>query len=215
MPHNAADLVQRELALTPKARSVAVFFGLNILVGLVNLQLRRTQFRTVGHHMYLSFEASKNGRPAPNFSTQSTTDPIQVIFSLVTIVALVVVLIWQFRAASAARSLGYPAQHSPGWGVGCWFVPIVNLWMPYQAIRDCLAPDDPHRRLVLHWWLIVLGAELLLIAATAAALVSSPVALGISLVGAMFGLGLIATAPRVVVAISAAHRATLSPQRGV
>ncbi len=181
MPPNAADLVQREVALAPRARIAMAFFGLNILVGLVNLQLRRTQFRAVGHQMHLSFEASRNGNPAPTFSTQSTTDPLQVIISLVTIVALVVALIWQFRATSAARSLGYPAKHSPGWGVGCWFVPIVNLWMPYQAIRDCLAPDDPHRQIVLRWWLIVLGAEVFLLAATVAALISSPVALGVSL----------------------------------
>jgi hypothetical protein len=215
VPPNTADLVQREMALTPRARTAIAFFGLNVLVGLLNLQLRRTQFRAVGHQMHLSFEASRNGRPVPTFSTQSTTDPIQVIVSLVTIVALVVVLMWQFRAASAARSLGYPAKHSPGWGVGCWFVPIVNFWMPYQAIRDCLPPDDPQRQLVLRWWLIVLGAEVLLFAASVAALLSSPVALGISLVGALFGLGLIATAPRVVVAISAAHQATLPPPRGV
>jgi Domain of unknown function (DUF4328)/Protein of unknown function (DUF2510) len=214
-PPNVADLVQREVALTPRARTVVVFFGLDILVGLVNLQLRRTQFRAVGHQMHLSFEASRNGRPVPAFTTQSTTDPLQVIFGLVTTVAFVILLIWQFRAASAARSLGYPAKHSPGWGVGCWFVPIVNFWMPYQAIRDCLPPNDPHRPLVLRWWLIALGAQLFLVAATLAALLSSPVALGISLVGAMFALGLTAIAPRVVVAISAAHQATLPPSRGV
>jgi Domain of unknown function (DUF4328)/Protein of unknown function (DUF2510) len=214
-PPNVADLVQREVALTPRARAAVVFFGVNILVGLVNLQLRRTQFRDVGHQMHLSFEASRNGRPVPAFTTQSTTDPLQVIFSLVTTVAVVILLIWQFRAASTARSLGYPAKHSPGWGVGCWFVPIVNFWMPYQAIRDCLPPNDPHRPLVLRWWLIALGAQLFLVAATVAALLSSPVALGISLVGAMFALGLIAIAPQVVGAISAAHQATLPPSRGV
>ncbi len=214
-PAYSTFLTDRELASTPLARIASAFFGINFLVGLISLQLRRTQYRDVGHQMHLSFEASRNGRPVPALSTQSTTDPIQVIFSFITIAALVLVLIWQYRAATAARSLGYPSQHSPGWGVGCWFVPIVNLWMPYQAIRDCLAPNDPHRPLVLRWWFIALGAELFLIAATVAAFISSPVALGISIVGAMFGLGLIATAPRVIVAISEAHRAALPTQRGV
>ncbi len=202
------------MTLTPLARTAITFFGLYILVGFLNLQLRRSQFRALGHQMHLTFEASRNGSPVPTFPRQSTTEPIQLIVGLFTLVALVVVLIWQFRAATAARSLGYPAKHSPGWGVGCWFVPIVNFWMPYQAIRDCLPPDDPHRHLVLRWWLLIVGAEVVLTAATAAALISSPVALGISLVGALFGLALVATAPRVVVAISTAHEAHITAPGG-
>jgi hypothetical protein len=72
------------------------------------------------------------------------------------IFAVVTFLIWQYRAASAARALGLPAARSPGWGVGCWFVPVVNLWMPMQALRDCLPPGHARRRLA--WKLLAAWA---------------------------------------------------------
>jgi hypothetical protein len=212
-PPNAADLVHSERAMTQTARVAVIFFGLYTLSTLLDLQIRRSAFRALGHQIRVAFDASRNGQPVPTISTQSTTDPLELIIGLAAAVALVFALIWQFRAASAARALGYPAKRSPGWGVGCWFVPIVSWWMPYQAIRDCLAPDDPHRPLVLRWWLLWIGAQLLTAAATVAALSSSHVALGVSIVAAMLVLAVIATGRQVVATISAAHEAALSAPR--
>jgi hypothetical protein len=212
-PLSATDVVSREIAMTPIARVAAAFFGINLLIGLVNLQLNRSALLAQGRRIRVIYDAAENGRHTPSFTTQSTTDPLQVIFGLIGIAALVVALMWQHRAASSARALGLRATHSPAWGVGCWFVPIVNFWMPYQAIRDCLAPDDPHRALVLRWWLTGISAELLLLAAHVAAWFSSSVALGISIPAALFGLGLLASAPQVVGAISAAHRTAIERPR--
>ena len=142
-----------------------------------------------------------------------TASPVRWLGAVAMIVAFILALIWQFRAASAARGLGIRATHSPGWGVGCWFVPIVNLWMPYQALRDCLPHDDPHRPLVLRCWLLALTAQFLAQAAIAAALFSSPVALGISIPAGICAIGLVATAPRVIVAISAAHETAIQGAR--
>jgi hypothetical protein len=212
-PPDAADVVRREEAMTPTARIAVAFFGLSVVVTLINLQLRRTQFRALGHQIRIIYDASRNGAPVPTFTSQSTTDPLQVIFSLAVLVAFILALIWQFRAASAARALGFRATHSPGWGVGCWFVPVVNLWMPYQALRDCLPHDDPHRPLVLRCWLLAIAAQFLAQAALAAALFSSPVALVISIPAGICAIGLVATAPRVVVAISTAHRTAIDRPR--
>ena len=214
-PPNTADLVNRELALTQTTRVAVIFFGVYSLSVLLDLQLRRSAFRALGHHIRVAVDASNNGQPVPRYTTPSTTDPLELILGLAAIVALVFALIWQFRAASAARALGYPAARSPGWGVGCWFVPIVSLWMPYQAIRDCLAPDDPHRPLVLRWWLLWIGTQLLTTAATVAALASSHIALGISLVAAILALAFVATARQVVAAISAAHQTVVVDPRGM
>ena len=86
---------------------------------------------------------------------------------------MIIACIWQHKAASAGRALGIPSQYSPAWGVGCWFVPIVNLWMPYGAVRDCLPPGHPHRPRVLHWWIAWLCTGLLSVAAGTAALFST------------------------------------------
>jgi hypothetical protein len=81
--------------------------------------------------------------------------------SLVILAAEILFWVWQYRAATVARALGYPARHSPGWGVGSWFVPVVNLWMPYQALRDCLPPGHPTGAVVLRTWLLLLACGLL------------------------------------------------------
>jgi len=126
----------------------------------------------------------------------------------------IVFLVWQYRAAQVARALRYPARHSPGWGVGCWFVPVVNLWMPYQAIRDCLPPGHRARRYVLSTWITFL-IVIFLGPVTLVALVGAP-DLGVALVclsvAAEMALGW--SASRAVTAIASDHRdvvATGSP----
>lgn len=67
--------------------------------------------------------------------------------------------VWTNRVATTARRLGYPARRSTGWAVGGWFVPVVNLWFPYQSIVDSVSRVNPRRSQVLAWWLVyVLGA---------------------------------------------------------
>jgi hypothetical protein len=73
--------------------------------------------------------------------------------------AQILFLIWQYRSATTARRLGFPAVRSPGWGVGSYFVPVVQLWMPYGALRDCLPPGHPQRLSILYAWIaLVVGA---------------------------------------------------------
>ena len=44
---------------------------------------------------------------------------------------------WIYRISWNAHYFSSsPQRHSPGWAVGYYFVPIVSLWRPYQALRD-------------------------------------------------------------------------------
>lgn len=88
-----------------------------------------------------------------------TTAQLGAVVTLLAIAAIIVLMVWTYRAAGHARALGLPARRSLGWGVAGWIVPVVNFWFPYQALRDCLPPPDRDtRRLVLRWWLLyVLG----------------------------------------------------------
>jgi hypothetical protein len=133
------------------------------------------------------------------------------VLILCALAALVIVCVWQFRAATAARAMRLPATRSPGWGVAFWFIPIVNLWMPYQAIRDCLAPADPQRAHVLRYWLFFLGVEIGYILTFFAIIVSTPAGVVLAVLTSLSALGVLATAPQVVVSIAAAHRAAVNP----
>ena len=145
------------------------------------------------------------GLPAPPVPT-SALSTLTTLLGLVVLAFEVTFLIWQYRAARVAAALGYRAARSPGWGVGCWFVPVVNLWMPYGALRDCLPPGHPARRQVLFAWLLWTGL-LVLTPSTVVALVGAHF-LGVGLVfvcvAAQVAFGL--NAARAVKAIAADHQ---------
>ena len=58
-----------------------------------------------------------------------------------TLIALLVTgvlwCIWQHRAHSNLRAFGRNGlRYTPGWAVGWWFIPIANLWKPFQTVRE-------------------------------------------------------------------------------
>ena len=60
---------------------------------------------------------------------------LQVLVYVGTAVAF---LIWHYRAYSNLKAFN-PAgglDHSPGWAVGFFFIPFVNLVMPYRTVRE-------------------------------------------------------------------------------
>ncbi len=66
----------------------------------------------------------------------------------VSVATAVVVLVFQHRAATAAKTFGYPARFRPSAGLWMWCVPFGNLYLPYRALADCFAPDDRNRTVV-------------------------------------------------------------------
>jgi hypothetical protein len=205
--HTTAQMVDHELRLEPLARVAVVMPAVYLLAGLVVLRVNAAKWRVLGHQLHVIWDDTRAGITPPTYNTPDVFSPLTLVVGLVTVGALVVVYVWQHRAASAARALGFPAARSPAWGVGSWFVPIVNLWMPYGAIRDCLPPGHPRRGRVLQWWIALLAAQLLYSAASFCALASSGLALAVSIPAAVAALALAALSPGIVAAIAVAHRA--------
>ena len=53
------------------------------------------------------------------------------------VLAAVAWLVWQHRGHRNLARLGVrQLRFAPGWAVGWRFVPIANLWKPFQAIRE-------------------------------------------------------------------------------
>jgi hypothetical protein len=166
-----------------------------------------SKWREFGHQLRLQMDNPSN-HPV---TTVPSEGGLSTLLALCGLAALVVLCVWQFRAATAARAMRQPAKRSPGWGVAFWFIPIVNFWMPYQAIRDCLAPTDPNRAHVLRYWLFTLGVEIGGILTFIAIIISTPTGVVLAILTGVSGLGVLATAPRVVLSIAAAHRAAVNP----
>lgn len=60
-------------------------------------------------------------------------------------IALVILFsAWVYRVNSNARALGAQGMRfSPRWAVGWFFVPIMNLFRPYQVVREAWKASDP------------------------------------------------------------------------
>ena len=158
---------------------------------------------TFVHDIRLLFQAGLSGAPA--FTQPAALQVSNEVVLPLQVLAGIVLLVWQYRVATTARTLGYPSRHSPGLGVGSWFIPVVSVWFPYQAIRDCLPPGHPARTVVLRAWLGYVFTLLAGPVAIVTAFAWRPVGV---VVGAVVVLGwiLVATwAYRVVKAISADH----------
>ncbi len=209
--HTTSARVAGELAMVPVARIMLAVPAVTGLLALLVARLQSSQMLRLGHDFTIAYDDAKQGLPTPQFNNESFS-PWFAILALIGIAVWVVILIWQHRAATAARALGFPSDYSPAWGVGCWFVPIVNYWFPYQAVRDCLPAGDPNRARVLQWWLAFAVGGSLGLAAFIAAFFSSGVAIGLSIPAAVLYVAVLATAPGVVTAIAAAHRDALERQ---
>jgi len=114
-----------------------------------------------------------------------------------------------FRAAKTARDLGYPAKHSPALGAWSPIIPVVNLWFPYQALRDCLPPGSEHRPLVLRAWLLLLGIRLVEVALIIALAEDRAVGVVLLVVFALLEVLLASLGWRMVNAITTDHSEAL------
>lgn len=66
--------------------------------------------------------------------------------SLTYLATVVVFLVWFRRVRLNAGLFDASAQRmAPGWAVGGWFVPVGNLWLPYQVAGGIWAASTPIR----------------------------------------------------------------------
>jgi hypothetical protein len=60
------------------------------------------------------------------------------------ITTAVLFCVWVNRANKNARAIGAEGMtFTPGWCVGWFFIPIANLFKPYQAVKEVLLASDP------------------------------------------------------------------------
>ncbi len=138
---------QSEAGMSSWARwAVVVTMAVDALGAVVGFADRNALLR---FHRYLQQGLAQAGGPGYHPPLLPHFPPGYRLIQLLGLAVLagnIIFLIWQYRAARTARALGYRTRHGPGWGVGAWFVPVVNLWVPYQSLADCLPPGHPTRR---------------------------------------------------------------------
>ncbi len=145
---------------------------------------RLTQF--VVTMLRLNFAASILGSLISAYSlasgqaSQPVTEeltPFQAVQGLFALIQMTVLLLtgvgflrWIHRAHVNARALGAAGMTiSPGWAVGWFFIPIMNLWKPFHAMKELWqASTNPNSwqnespaPIVNTWWTLWLLSNLL------------------------------------------------------
>ncbi len=103
---------------------------------------------------------------------------------LVGIAVTVLRVIWLYRAATLARSLGFGARREPLHAAIGWLVPIINYWWPYQGVTDLFPMSERPDRRIAWWWATSIASQLALILMIAVPFVPAPVAV-LLVVGAL------------------------------
>ena len=99
-------------------------------------------------------------------------DARQVLLGLLHILVylptVVVFAMFLRRASSNARALGaHSMRFTPGWVVGWFFVPIANLFKPYQTVREIWEVSRPAQEIAMLpallplWWAAWLASNLM------------------------------------------------------
>ncbi|MET0134216.1 MAG: DUF4328 domain-containing protein [Kibdelosporangium sp.] len=74
-----------------------------------------------------------------------------LLFGLATLVTGILFMIWQFRYASNAATLGGPLSLGPGWAIGGWFIPVASFILPGLQLRQSAKASGGVPALVTAW----------------------------------------------------------------
>lgn len=109
------------------------------------------------------------GDTLANDSLTIATGLAGLVYLATYIVSGIVTLFWLYGAARNAKAIRPSIEFTPGWAVGWYFVPVANLFKPYEVLRDIwiagkgkvngVYPKGTPRLVI--WWLCNIGGGLL------------------------------------------------------
>lgn len=92
---------------------------------------------------------------------------VVLAFVMMILASAITFIMWFWKAYGNLQELGCWTLSARGWTIGCWFIPIANLYLPYMFMREMfdgvndLLKDRNElnvkwasTRLVLSWWIL-------------------------------------------------------------
>lgn len=118
--HTTGGLVDSELRMERIARVAVAVPAACAIVNVVVDRLNSDRWLAFGHQFRVIWHDAQNHVTPPPYHGPSGYSPVNLLAGLVALAAAVVALVWQHRAASAARSSASPpSNRRPGaWGPG-------------------------------------------------------------------------------------------------
>ena len=93
---------------------------------------------SIAQHALLSSMAAGIGLATGQADANDARERVIAVLKLLALLATVVTwLVWQYRAYANLRLVGTrETEYTPGWSVGYWFIPLLNLFRPYQITAE-------------------------------------------------------------------------------
>jgi hypothetical protein len=116
------------------------------------------------YHLLSDFQSGVYSSQALAVAAAESNDKRQQIIGFlqlgITIATTILFAMWIYRANFNARQLGAQGMRfSPAWSIGYYFIPVLLLWKPYQAMKEIWqASKNPaswttvKRGSILPWW---------------------------------------------------------------
>jgi drug/metabolite transporter (DMT)-like permease len=141
---------------TPLAKAITLIFGIDMLTRVICAVNAVVTIEVMGRVL-----ASAPYEDSELSAIDTRNMALVVLSSVVSILAVVWFCMFMVRANRNARSFGSPMSIRPGWAAGFFFVPVVMLWKPYQAMKEIWQGSDPDPNVsafsasvssLLGWW---------------------------------------------------------------
>src|SRR5688572_28239048 len=115
-----------------RARILIYLLAASLILNVIGV------FSSMGQHSLLA--SARDGTPVTTEQAEANDSRQQAVGLLqvaVFIAAAILWLFWQHRAYSNLRLVGSrDTEMTPGWSVGYWFIPFINLVRPYQVTAE-------------------------------------------------------------------------------
>ncbi|MFT6927829.1 MAG: hypothetical protein ACJAZP_003474 [Psychromonas sp.] len=131
-------------------------------------------FQFIEYQLLAAFDQGVySSLPAAYADAELAINILQIIgiASLLAFIAsALLILPWIYRANSNARQFGaQKMNYTPAWSIAYYFIPVFNLWKPYQAMKEIwLASNNPVEQrfskstpILPIWWTLWLISNLL------------------------------------------------------
>ena len=153
-----------------KGKKVILSFKINILLSLLILGSIIWQ--------YMIIQEFPNNHPIP-IEILSTPEQIQNIIHvgvlLSTITCCIIFLLWFKREYHNLHAINPKLKYKEAWAIWSWFIPVINLWRPYQIMKEIYTYATTTEKKEIHpeeeeiittpiidlWWLLWIASNVL------------------------------------------------------
>lgn len=141
-----------------KAKVAQFFWGVIFLMAIVAITSTILEI-----NFLYEIENGKSVTDVEAASNDERQMTVAVIQMIIEISGFIVFLVWYHRAYKNLGALGFKPKTTPGWAVGDFFIPFLNLFEPYRRMKEIWTGtfNDPEGGKIWIWWIVFIAPSIL------------------------------------------------------